>query len=120
MPFHYKEKLFINDDKKDITSIWFSDRTNWYTQSVFIGINFRSGFNLKFKYYLDGFFNQNFTGTFNGARTKPFQDFNAHVLYFAIDWNVFKDVRKYGREYRNTKPKPEVKSYSYLKRLQEY
>ncbi|MEI6596395.1 MAG: hypothetical protein WCO28_12595 [Bacteroidota bacterium] len=114
MPFHYKEKLFINDDKKDITSIWFSNRTNWYTQSVFIGFNTKSGFNIKLKYYLDGFFNQDYVGTYNGARIKPFQDMNAHVIYFSLNWNLFKDVKNYGKEFRKPKSKTEAKSYSYI------
>jgi hypothetical protein len=113
MPFHYKEKLFINDDKKDVISVWFSDRTNWYTQSVFVGINFPQGLNVKFKYYLDGFFNKDYTETVNGIRTKPFQNFDAHVLYISLAWNVFRDVRGYGEDFKKKK-QPEQKNYSYI------
>lgn len=114
LPFHYKEKLFINDDKKDVVGVWFANQTNWYTQSVFVGINFPSGFNLKFKYYLDGFFNKNYTETVNGVRTKPFENFDARVFYIALDWNVFKDVKTYGKGKRKRKQQEtDEKSYSY-------
>ncbi|MES2779896.1 MAG: hypothetical protein V4651_08350 [Bacteroidota bacterium] len=112
LPFHYKEKLFINDEKEDVSSVWFSNRVNWYTQSVFVGINFPRGFNVKFKYYLDSFFNKNATETINGVQSKPFANFDAHVFYIAIDWNVFKDVKEYGRKKRKQQQTDE-KSYSY-------
>ncbi len=113
LPFHYKEKLFINDDKKDITSVWFANRVYWYTQSVFVGINFPRGFNLKFKYYLDGFFNKDYAETINGVRSKPFADFDVNVFYIAINWNVFKDIKTYGKGRKTRPQKPEENAYSF-------
>ena len=113
LPFHYKEKLFINDDKKEVTSVWFGNQTNWYTQSVFVGVNFQRGFNIKFKYYLDGFFNKDYTETVNGVRSKPFTNFNAHVFYISIAWNVFKDVKMYRRGKRSRQQQMDKSSYSY-------
>lgn len=109
LPFHYKEKTFVNEDKKEKLSVWFSSRTNWYTQSVFAGINFKSGFNIKFKYYIDPFFNQDYTQTINGQRQKPFSNFDVHVFYLSIDFNVFKDVRSY----RKPQPRQADQQYSY-------
>lgn len=114
LPFHYKEKLFINDDKKDVIGVWFGNQVNWYTQSVFVGVNFPRGFNIKVKYYLDGFFNKDYTETVNGVREKPFANFDARVFYIALDWNVFKDVKTYGKgRKRRQKQQTEEKTYSY-------
>lgn len=113
MPFVYKEKTFVNERKQDVFEVWFSNRHNWYTQSVFVGINFKRGFNIKFKYYLDNFFNKDFTETVNGVQTKPFADFNANVFYVALDWNIFKDVKSYKK--RGSKRKDDAKtSYTVL------
>ncbi|MCU0441866.1 MAG: hypothetical protein MUE96_05660 [Bacteroidia bacterium] len=95
IPFNYKEKTFVSERKVDKFSLWFSNRTEWYTQSVFVGFNFPKGFNIKFKYYLNQFFNQQFKETSNGVQSMPFQNFDANVFYIALDWNVFKDVRSY-------------------------
>jgi hypothetical protein len=58
-PFHYKEKLFINDSKKEVDGYWFNHRyVSAINHSVFAGINFKGGFSLKFKYYMNNFFNK--------------------------------------------------------------
>lgn len=115
MPFHYKEKTFVNKDKKDKISVYFPNQVDWYTQSVFVGVNFKRGLNIKFKYYLDEFFNSDYTETdASGNKIKPFADFNAHVFYFALQFNPFKDWRSY---YSNDGDKPKPKKtddrYSY-------
>ncbi|MFA6261176.1 MAG: hypothetical protein WC760_06905 [Bacteroidia bacterium] len=97
MPFNYKEKTFIDEVKKEVFDVWFTDRVNWYTQSVFFGINFKGGTNLKFKYYIDPFFNRNFSQTVAGVATKPFEKLEVNVFYIALSWNVFKDVKSYNK-----------------------
>jgi hypothetical protein len=94
MPFHYKEKTFVGERRADRFGVWFSNRVNWYTQSLFVGINFKGGLNLKFKYYLDNFFNQAFTENTGGQTIRPFKELNVNVFYIALDYNVFKDVKK--------------------------
>jgi len=59
--FHYKQKKFIDGAKYKFTE-WASDRVNPWIPSFFAGIQFPGGFNLKFKYYLDNFLNQDFSG----------------------------------------------------------
>ena len=98
-PFHYKEKLFVDDDKKDVNSYWFSNRVNTMMQGPFVGINFKGGLNLKFKYYNTAFFNKNYSETVNGAEVKPYQNLEANVFYFSIDFNVFKDVKAPKRKF---------------------
>lgn len=112
MPFHYKEKTFVNEDKKDKITVWFSNRTEWYTQSVFLGVNFPGGYNVKFKYYLNEFFNKNYTESNNGVQVKPFQNFNANVFYVAISYNMFKNIGDYRKPKTNTQ-KEDRYSYNY-------
>jgi len=59
MLFHYKYKYWENGDKYK-TSEWFSDRTKRFVPSVFAGVQFPKGLNVKFKYYLDDFLNSDF------------------------------------------------------------
>ena len=68
--FHYKQKLFIDDNKTKYTE-WTSDRVNPWIPSLFAGIQFPQGFRLKFKYYMDDFLNTSFKG----------YDFNQEVDY---------------------------------------
>ncbi len=75
--FHYKQKLFI-DDEKIKEKEWTSDRVNTWVPSVFGGIQFPQGFRLKFRYYMNDFLNSDFTGT----------DFNE----YAVDYSQFEST----------------------------
>lgn len=68
--FHYKQKKFIDGEKYKFTA-WTSDRVNPWIPSLFAGVQFPGGFNLKFKYYMDDFLNKDFRG----------QDFGQDVDY---------------------------------------
>ncbi len=113
VPIAYKEKTFVNDDKKDKIVVWFSNRTEWFTQSLFVGLNLPGGANIKFKYYINQFFNKNYTENVNGVQTKPFENFNANVFYIALDYNVFKDLGDYGRPKAKPQHKEDRYSYNY-------
>jgi len=115
IPFHYKEKTFVNEEKKERIRSWFTNRQNWYTQSLFVGINFPKGINLKFKYYINEFFNPNYIQTLSGGKSNLFQSFNVNIFYFAVDWNVFKDIKEYNKG-KKSKPQEGKKEerYSYL------
>jgi hypothetical protein len=78
--FHYKQKIFT-DGNKIKTKEWFSNRTNRFVPSVFAGIQFPKGINVKFKYYLDDFLNPDFKGTDNGQEV-DYSDFNKMQLYY--------------------------------------
>jgi hypothetical protein len=60
--FHYKQKQFIDGNKTKYTE-WGSERVNPWIPSVFAGVQFPGGVNLKVKFYLDDFLNHHFTGT---------------------------------------------------------
>lgn len=56
--FAYKQKVFVNGEKNK-TVIWFSDRTNIFLPSAFVELKSKSGFYIKFKYYLTDFLTEN-------------------------------------------------------------
>jgi hypothetical protein len=87
LALNYKEKLFISEKKIESAkfNVWFSDRTPLIMPSLFVGLNTKSGMNLKFKYYLKDFFNRNFTE--NGVKIYQNVD-EAKIFYFSISWNV--------------------------------
>ena len=57
--FHYKYKWWDNGEKHKVSE-WFSNRTNRFLPSVFAGVQFPKGFNIKLKYYLTNLLNPNF------------------------------------------------------------
>lgn len=93
MPIHYKEKTFHNGDKDNKISGWFSERTERFAQSLYVGIQFPQGFALKFKYYLNNFLNEDFALTKDGITLHPYAGFTANVFYFSINWFPFQDTK---------------------------
>lgn len=93
MLFHYKYKYWIDGDKHK-TSEWFSNRTNRFVPSVFVGIQFPKGLNVNFKYYLDDFLNNDFKKGDN-----PRNDYsrygNTQMFYVSVCWQFnTKDFKK--------------------------
>jgi len=91
--FHYKYKYW-KDGNKYKTSEWFSDRTNLFVPSVFVGMQFPKGLNVKFKYYLDDFLN-------NGYKKgdDPRNDYSrfgkTQMFYISLSWQFnTKDFKK--------------------------
>jgi hypothetical protein len=82
--FHYKEKLFVNGDKDDKYNEWFSDRVNLFNPSVFAGFQFKSGINIKAKYYLNDFLNQDYQEMIDGVPNFPYQNLNTRMFYISI------------------------------------
>jgi hypothetical protein len=91
-PFHYKEKTFRNGDKVDKFSIWFSNRTPRIYHAVLAGIQLPYATNLKFKYYLSGFFNRDFQTVENGNAVFPYQNLQAHVFYISLSFNLLRNT----------------------------
>lgn len=116
LPFHYKQKYFVNDDKVKKITGWFSNRTPDFMQSWFVGINFPGGFNIKAKYYITPFLNPNYTERdASGATVQPYKNLQANVFFFSIAWNVFKNVNNYGdyNKYKEKKSDAKQTGYSY-------
>ena len=92
LPFHYKEKTFVDGDKEDKFSVWFGSRTAPVMNSIFVGIQLPRAANLKFKYYLTGFFNQDFRTTDSaGQPVFPYADIQANVFYISLSFNILRN-----------------------------
>jgi hypothetical protein len=87
-PFLYKEKTFdASGDKTNTTKGWFSSKEEWLQHGFFVGIQFPYGLNLKFKYYLSEFHNQDYTE--NGVQ--PYKGLQSNIFYFSLCANLFRD-----------------------------
>ena len=92
-PINYKEKTFTNERKDDVFNVWFSDRTPAFYNTVFLGVKFKYGIDLKFKYYLTNFFNQDYSEVNNDGVTEyPFQGIDVRIFYFSLNINLFRDA----------------------------
>ena len=91
IPFLYKEKKYENGDqlKGDKITGWFSDRQQSLYHSVLVGIQFPYGMNLKFKYYLTEFHNQNYVAS-DGS--KPYAGLLSNVFYISLNSMLFKNA----------------------------
>jgi hypothetical protein len=86
-PFAYKEKTF-DDVNKEKFSGWFSDRYEAIQHGPHIGVQFRQGLDVKFKYYVSEFHNQDFT---ENTGVKPYSGLESHIFYFSLSWQMFND-----------------------------
>ena len=50
LPFNYKEKKFVNEDKVEKNTSWFSKKTPGIYHTLFAGIQTQNGVQFKFKY----------------------------------------------------------------------
>jgi len=75
--FNYKQKYWTDQNfdrsgEKVKFNEWFANQTPDFMPSVFGGIQFPGGMNLRFKYYLNDFLNHNFGKGINNSVTSPF------------------------------------------------
>jgi len=88
--FHYKEKTWVDGDgSRSGTKVkytdWFSQRVNALMPSLFVGLQFPGGFNIKFKYYMKNYMNQDYTHITQG---KIYSDFDVKLYYISLSWNI--------------------------------
>ena len=88
--FNFKEKLFVNGSKEDKNVYWFSNRVNPWQGSVHVGFQFFSGTNIKFKYYLTKFFNEE-----RSVYADEYERFDGNVFYLSFNSNLFYNKRFY-------------------------
>ncbi|MCC5936804.1 MAG: hypothetical protein JJU34_05950 [Lunatimonas sp.] len=90
--FNYRERTFRDERRIDRFNVWFSDRVNLWQSSVFAGMTLPGGTSIKVKYYPTEFFNRNFTATDpdTGTSFRPFENYQANVLFISLSFNVFK------------------------------
>lgn len=81
--FHYKQKQFLDDNKSKYTE-WGSKRVNPWNPSLFAGVQFPGGFNLKFRYYMKDFLNTDFRGMDFGQDVDYSQFQSTGIWYISI------------------------------------
>lgn len=94
-PFLYKEKTFDDGDKIDKITGWFSNRQEPIQHGFLVGVQFPYGMNVKFKYYLSEFHNQDYV---DGAGYKPYAGLNSQVFYFSLSYLMFRNLDFYYNE----------------------
>lgn len=91
--FNYKEKHFNGNNRQNRQnkkSEWFSGRTNWFQPQIFAGIQLPGGANIKFAYYLNNFFNEDFTEYSLGAQRTPYKGVEVNMFYTSVSFQLFK------------------------------
>ena len=97
-PLNYKEKTFKNEVKDDKFNVWFSDRVEPIAHGPFVGFQLPYGANIKFRYYLNNFFNKDYTETDEqGFQVKPY-DIDVNIFYVSLSFNLFKDAHWYHKK----------------------
>jgi hypothetical protein len=86
LPILYKEKTFDGEAKESTISGWFSTREKLFQHGLVAGVQFPRGMNVKFKYYLSEFHNQDYT---DSSGIKPYSGLNSHVFYVSLNFILF-------------------------------
>jgi len=86
LPVLYKEKTFENGDKTSKITGWFSNRENLFQHGFLVGVQFPYGINLKFKYYLSEFNNENYV---DAGGNKPYAGLKSNIFYFSLNYALF-------------------------------
>jgi Outer membrane protein beta-barrel domain len=92
LAFSYKEKTYDGGDKIDKISGWFSDRNELFQHGFLAGVQFPRGVNVKFKYYLSEFHNQDYT---TNANVKPYAGLKTNIFYVSLNFFLFKNLDMY-------------------------
>ncbi len=102
LPFHYKEKTFVNGDKEYKHTNWFDSRIPTFYHSAFAGIQLPGGAVFKVKYYFTDFFNQSRVQQDNWTDTRNYYPTKANVFYFSIVFRMLKNNKVYYKEYKES------------------
>ena len=63
------------------------------------GVQLPYGATLKFKYYLNNFFDEDFTASDGqGGTYKPYENVNVNIFYFSLSFGLLKDLNFYYNE----------------------
>ncbi|MCL6261168.1 hypothetical protein M3O96_18845 [Aquiflexum sp. TKW24L] len=88
---NYRERTFVDEVRTERFSVWFSDRINTLQHALFIGYTLPKGTSIKAKYYLNSFFNQNFTSSNGqGGTIQPYAGLDANIFYVSLNFALFK------------------------------
>lgn len=97
---HYKEKYWNSHDRsgaKTKTKKWFGGQTESILPSAIVGLQFPRGLNVKFKYYLNDFFNHDYTNTNFVSDLTRYK--TSQMWYLSLSWqfNTY-DILDFSKE----------------------
>ena len=100
--FHYRARKWLSnsrDGTKYVDGEWFSKKTKRFVPSLYAGFQFPGGFNIKFKYYLQHFLNENYVGPDLDESEVSFADYTKlNMMYVSLSWHFRTDQwKKYER-----------------------
>jgi len=79
--FHYKEKYWV-DGVKYKSKEWFSNKTERWAPSAFVGVQLPGGFNIKYKYYFNNFLNHSYKDSHTDFTSLT----NSKIWYISVGW----------------------------------
>jgi hypothetical protein len=82
----YKEKTFDGGDQTDKIFGWFSNRSEPFQHGFFAGIETAKGTNLKFRYYLSEFHNQDYT---DSGGYKPYAGLESNIFFVSLGFQIY-------------------------------
>lgn len=92
-PYAYKEKTIVDGDKQHKYTKWFANQSPTLYNSFFIGVQMRGGTSLKFHYYIDDFFDQDYVQNFTPTDGRNFYPSKANMMYISISQTILKGVK---------------------------
>jgi hypothetical protein len=109
---HYKEKYWSDTQSRSGSKTkyreWFGKQTPLTMPSLFAGVQLPGGFNIKFKYYLDNFLNNDYVKGNNNVAGQPYDisDLTRYkqssVYYISISWQLVTEDFKSKSSKENT------------------
>ena len=90
LAFHFRQRLKTKTNSQIKQGEWFSNATNRFLPSVFIGVQLPKGLNVKCSYYFNDFFNKNYKGKIDNFPVYT----QSHMINIAVSFqfrnNLFK------------------------------
>ena len=102
MQFAFKEKYWKSHSRsgsKTKDTEWFGSQTETFIPSVFAGIQFPRGINVKFKYYLEDFLNHNYKNV-NEEVSDLRRYKQTQLMYVSVSWQF--ETEKFFKKSKTT------------------
>lgn len=86
LPFHYRERFFLDKEQEEIMGEWFSRRTPTLSHAIVAGYQFPFGVSVKGMFYLSRFHRVDFTALDDGTTTHPYAGMDNHLVSLSIQF----------------------------------
>lgn len=95
--FHMKEKWWDSHDRqgtKSKVTKWFPDNMETFVPSLFGGVQFPKGLNVKFRYYMSDFINRGFNGNGSPIDLSNLTRYEtSQVMSISLTWQLLEDFK---------------------------